>query len=31
MATENTTILIPDERIIDKIYLIREQKTNSQS
>jgi hypothetical protein len=26
MTTENTTILIPDERIIDKIYLIREQK-----
>ena len=26
MTTENKTILIPDERIIDKIYLIREQK-----
>ena len=26
MTTEKTTVLIPDERIIDKIYLIREQK-----
>ena len=26
MTTENTTVLIPDERIMDKIYLIREQK-----
>ncbi len=26
MTTETTTVLIPDERIIDKIYLIREQK-----
>jgi hypothetical protein len=26
MTTENTTILNPEERIIDKIYLIREQK-----
>jgi hypothetical protein len=26
MATENTSVLIPEERIIDKIYLIRDQK-----
>jgi hypothetical protein len=26
MATENSNSLIPDERIVDKIYLIREQK-----
>ena len=26
MTTENKTVLIPDERIMDKIYLIREQK-----
>jgi hypothetical protein len=26
MATENTSVLIPEERIIDKIYLIRGQK-----
>ena len=26
MATENSNSFIPDERIIDKIYLIREQK-----
>ena len=26
MTTENTTILFPDERIMDKIYLIRDQK-----
>ena len=26
MAVERTTILIPDERIMDKIYLIRDQK-----
>lgn len=26
MTTEKTTVLIPDERIVDKIYLIREQK-----
>jgi len=26
MVTENTSVLIPDERIIDKIYLIRGQK-----
>ena len=26
MTTENTTVLIPDERIMDKIYLIRDQK-----
>ena len=26
MANENTSILIPEERIIDKIYLIRDQK-----
>jgi hypothetical protein len=26
MTTENTPALIPDERIINKIYLIRDQK-----
>ena len=26
MTTENTSLLIPDERIMDKIYLIRDQK-----
>jgi len=26
MATENTSLMIPDERIMDKIYLIRDQK-----
>ena len=26
MTTENTTVLIPDERIMDKIFLIRDQK-----
>ncbi len=26
MSTENTAILLPDERIMDKIYLIRGQK-----
>ena len=26
MATENINSFIPDERIVDKIYLIREQK-----
>jgi len=26
MTTENTSVLIPDERIMDKIFLIRDQK-----
>jgi len=26
MATENVSLMIPDERIMDKIYLIRDQK-----